>query len=645
MADPSINVANAGTDPSQFYVFPFYDRPATLVEQQIALMTQRATDATAQATTAVNQLAQFMPPAPGVAPDLRPDAITVGDLPTIAAPNPQLFGLIDSINEPAFEDFQSIVDAIGVDPPPTFDPSVVTINIPDAPAPIDTSGAPVRPTIVDPDLPPDPDVVLPAEAQSLPITIPDVPVINLPTFDTTLDPFDATVGNFLLDWNEPTYTPTNVNELSASIKLMLTGGYAMAPAVQDMLFSAAREREDITAHKAVDDAYEDFASRNFSMPPGMLVEQVNVARQNNQLQANSFSRDVLTKAAEWQIENLRTALAQGIALESALIDQFNQMANRSLDAAKFRVQVEIDKFNLRVAAFNANVSYVNAMVAVFQAKVQEELSKLEVYKSEIDAQQLIGQINEQSVRIYTSKVQALGVIVDMYKSKLEAVQVKADLEKSKIELYRADVQAYAERLNADKTRFDAYTSQVQGESAKAGILESESRAFAATVQAYESGNNVKISTVQARLRAIEVSVTKFTALLEAEKDRVQSELAAIQSQASAYSADVGRYSAQITFATQKNDLTIRAAEATVRNNMAYFDVVSKQYDSNQTRLIEAARLNVQAIQAAGTMASQLAAGAMSATHVQASLSGSGSANTSWSQSSSYSESHTFDDTQ
>ena len=633
------------TTPSDFYVFPFYDRPASLVETQIAHMTERADMAVAQSNAAIQQLANFEPPAEGTPPDIRPDSIALSDTPSVTVPDPQLFGQIDQINEPPFEDFQSLIDGLDIGTVPTFTPSIVSLNIPDTPAPIDTSGQPERPVITQPDLPPDPDLVLPAEVGFLTITLPGQPVVNLPLFDAEVPTFDDTVPATFLDWKEPTYVGTNITELSATIKAMLAGGYAMPAVVQDALYSAAREREDRTARKAVEEAYDDFAGRNFSMPPGMLVEQVNVARQNNQLQANSQSRDVLTKAAQWEIDNLRTAVAQGIALETALIDQFNQIANRALDAAKFRVQVEIDKFNLRISAHNAKMAYINATVAVFQAKVQAELSKIDVFKALIEAEQLKGQINEQNVRIYTAKVQALSVMVDMFKSKLDAVKVKADLENAKIELYRADVQAYGERLQADKVRFDAYTSQVQGESAKAGILESQSRAFAATVQGYESGNNVKIAAVQARLRSIEVSVTKFTALLQAERERVQSELAAIQAQSAAYSADVGRYSAEVTFATQRNELLVRAAEATVRNNMAYFDVVARQYDSHQTRLIETARLKKEAIQTAGTMASQVAAGALSATHVQASLSGSGSAGSSWSDSTSTSYSHTYDETQ
>src|SRR6202012_1586869 len=174
-----------------------------------------------------------------------------------------------------------------------------------------------------------------------------------------------------------------------------------------------------------------------------------------------------------------------------------------------------------------------------------------------------------------------------------------------------------EKITAEKTRFDAYATQVAGESSKANILEAEARAFASTVQAYETGNNVKIQTVQARLRAIETGTTKFLGLVQAEREQVQAGVAQLQAAVSTYAADTGRYSAQANFEAQKGEVAVRATEANARNNVAYFEVLSRQFDSRMQRMIEQARILLGAIQAAGGMASQLAAGAMSATHVQA----------------------------
>lgn len=609
-----------------------YDRPYNIVQDQVGRMSARADAAISLTNSELQKLSGVELPGEGTPPDLKPTPVTSGDIGLVPLPSAQLFGRVADFVEPVFEDFQSLLNDIGTDAPPVFTPSVLSINIPEPPSPIDTSGAPQRPTINEPELPTAPDTDIPVVDPLLQIIIPDTPVIDLPTFDELIPTFDDPIPALGLDWAEPVYLPVVLDEVATTVRAMLAGDFAMPKVVQDALLSAARDREDMVAHKAVQDAYDDFAGRGFSMPPGQLVAQVNAVRENNQLQVNSLSRDVFTKASEWAIENLRTAVQQGIALETVLINQFNNVAQRSFELARQRVQIEFDRYNLRVTAYNANIQAVDARIRVFQTAVQAELSKLEVFKAEIEAEQLKTGINEATVRIYTAKLQALSTTVEIFKAKVDAVKVTADLERGKIDLYRADVQAWSEVIAAKKTEFDAYDSQVRGESSKANILEAESRAFAATVQAYESVNNVKIQTVQTRLRAVETGTSKFLGLLQAEQGRVSSSLQQLQAQVSTFTADTSRYGAQASFESQKAEIGVRVTEATSRNNMAYFEVLSKQYDSRMTRMIEQARLLLGAIQAAGGMASQLAAGAMSATHVQASVSGNGSASLSASNS-------------
>jgi hypothetical protein len=615
-----------------------YDRPYSIVQDQVAQMNARADTALNTTYDELTKLSNVQMPQEGTPPDLKPLVVTGGDIGDVTLPSAQLFGRVPDFIAPAFEDFQSLIDGIGTDPPPTWDPSIISINIPDAPAPIDYSGAPERPDIAAVVLPDAPDTTMPAVDQLLTIDIPDRPTITLPTFDAVVPTFDDPVPALGLDWAEPSYSPTVLNDVATTVRAMLAGDFAMPTIVQNALFGAAREREDMTAHKATQDAFDDYAGRGFSMPPGMLVAQVNAVREANQLAVNSLSRDVFTKAAEWQIENLRQAVQQGIALETVLINQFDNMARRSFELARQRVQVEFDRYNLRVSAFNAQMQSVDKLVRVFQTKVQAELSKLEIFKAEIEAEQLKTGVNEATVRIYTARLQALSTTVEIFKAKVDAVRVAADLERGKIDMYRVDVQAWSEKITAEKTRFDAYATQVAGESSKANILEAEARAFASTVQAYETGNNVKIQVVQARLRAIETGTTKFLGLVQAEREQVQAGVSQLQAAVSTFAADTGRYSAQANFEAQKGEVAVRATEANARNNVAYFEVLSRQFDSRMQRMIEQARILLGAIQAAGGMASQLAAGAMSATHVAASISGSGSASLSASNSYSVSNS-------
>lgn len=631
MADPVlIPIVNIPSD--------VYDRPYNIVQDQIGRMSDRADAALSTTYQQIGLLSTVNLPQEGTPPDLRPQTIEAGDIGNVTLPSAQLFGRVPDFVEPAFEDFQGIVDGIGTDAPPTWDPSVIQINIPEAPAPIDFSGAPERPTINQPALPAAPDTTLPAPDPMLAIDIPGRPTITLPVFDAVIPTLADPVPTLGLDWAEPVYHPVVLDEVADTVRKMLAGDYAMARVVQDMIFAAAREREDTIAHKGVQDVAGDFGARNFSLPPGAMAARIDAVREASALQVGALSRDVYTKTAEWQIENARTALGQGVALETVLINQFNNVAQRGFELERQHVQIEFDRGNMRIAAFNATLQAVDARVRVFQTEVQAELSKLEVFKAEIEAEQLKTGVNDANVRIYTARLQALSTTVDIFKAKVDAVKVAADLERGKIDIYRADVQAWAERLAAEKTRFDAYDSQVKAEGSKANILEAEARAFASTVQAFESGNNVKVQAVQAKLRAVEVGVSKFLGLVQAEREKVQSGLSQLNAQVSTFAADTSRFAAQANFETQKAEMAVRVSEASARNNIAYFDVVSRQFDSRMQRMIEQARLLLGAIQAAGGMASQLAAGAMSATHVQAGISGNGSASLSASNSYSVSNS-------
>ena len=154
---------------------------------------------------------------------------------------------------------------------------------------------------------------------------------------------------------------------------------------------------------------------------------------------------------------------------------------------------------------------------------------------------------------------------------------------------------------------------------------------------------MKIAVINGEMKAFYSATLRFVAKMGAQRDVAASQSETIRARASAYSADVGRYGEELKFSTTAAQVTVQSQEATVRNNMAYFETKSRQYDALAQRIIAIAQLQLEGIKAAGSIASNLAAGAMSSEHVQAGVSGSGSASTSSGYSSS--EQHSFDETE
>jgi hypothetical protein len=69
---------------------------------------------------------------------------------------------------------------------------------------------------------------------------------------------------------------------------------------------------------------------------------------------------------------------------------------------------------------------------------------------------------------------------------------------------------------------------------------------------------------------------------------------------------------------------VTAKEAEIRTNVALYQAQVQAYIGTMEQMIRKASLSLDAIKAAGSMASTLAAGAMAGVHVGATLSGSGS---------------------
>lgn len=607
----------------------FYERPYDLVTTSMAGMNTRIDETIERATAAVEELREVGRYLPG---DSAPPAITVPDIywtsrAEIGAPNVDLLGSVDPFTLPAWEAL-SFDEGIAWGTAPTFTPTIQSITIPNPPAAIDLGDAPVRPSINAVAIPVAPTLPTVAQPLLLDINVPQVVFPTLPTLDIGPEPtFDGGIApDAAIDYTEPTYTSAVLTKLQTEIQRMLSGGTGLHPAVELALFDRARSREDIAAAKAVDEAHGTFAARGFELPPGALLATVDAIRERNHAAASAMAREILIKSAEWEIENLRTAVAQGVALETVTIGLHNAIADRALRLAQARVDASVAAFNVMVSLFNARQQARSVRVQLFEAQLRAALAPLEAYRLQIEAEQAKGQVNEQLVRTYAAQQDAVRVLIERYRAEVQGAQAVADLERAKIEIYRGDVESWRARIDARKVVFDAYEAQVRGEIGKAGIYEAESRAFAATVDAFASGENIKLGRINARRDALLASVSKFDSAVRGEGERVRGEVGAIQARAEGFRADLQRYSAELGADTSERGMLLQSQEARLRNALAAVEITSRQYDSAQARLLQQAGLIKDALTAVGSMTSQLAAGAMSAMHVSTSMSGSASIN-------------------
>ncbi|AAT47248.1 hypothetical protein F116p57 [Pseudomonas phage F116] len=216
------------------------------------------------------------------APIASPPPVNLGEQPTY---NPSPLVKPEAPGGLNIDDLLADLDVGDMDDLPDA-PTMIPINIPDAPS-MTAIPVPERPDIdTTVEIPDAPQIAMPDMEALEQIRLPEFVFPELPTFDAT--PPDAsgiTVPNVFINWLEPEYQSEVLDELQAKIKELMAGGTGLPAPIEQALFARARERDSGETTRAVQEAVDTWAARNFSMPPGMLARQVDVVREQGRLKA------------------------------------------------------------------------------------------------------------------------------------------------------------------------------------------------------------------------------------------------------------------------------------------------------------------------------------------------------------------------
>lgn len=594
-----------------------------LVEDRVKSASDTAKELQSTAMKSIDALSRvnlnFGTSGPPAAPVMNMKIDAKFDLPAI---NPTSFGSITSV-APVMPALGGVPDIPNLDIP-EFVSSINSINIPEPPAWSAPDAPPEAPADQTVDLPATPSLAMPDLPLLSEITVPTFDGLTLPTFDATAPEFEGTALPGILQWSEPEYRTVIIDEMVDVVRRLWSGGSGIPPAVEQAMFDRAADREDLSASRDIGSVSEEFSLRGFTMPNGVQAARVDQMRQELAVKKLGLNRDLTIQIAQWQVENVRFACQQAVAAENVYVNLFTNMAARMFEAAKFQIESQLNIYNAQVSLFNARMNGYQISASVFNTLVQAELAKIEVFKAEVDAEIARGQVNEQKVRTYTAQVQALSTQIDVYKAQMQGAEIQSNIIRNGIEAFKAKVQAYGEQVGAQKTRFEAYEAQVRGESAKAGIIDAEARAYAALIQGKASVADISMKRADVTIQKNRVLIEGYAASLDAEKMRIQSQLSVIQSGAQAYIADTQRFSAVAQAEGTKAQLQVSAKETELRTNVAFYQAQVQAYIGNMEQMIRKASLIIDALKAAGSISSTLAAGAMAGVHVGATLTGSGS---------------------
>lgn len=536
-------------------------------------------------TLDVTDFALQEPPALPMAPDFVPTPVVFDEAPTIDAVAPTL----------------------------TFGPrpSNPDIAVPSSPA--------------DPgalEFPDSPDYALPDVPTMESLNLPDLPVIELPEFTSTLPALIEPPFNESWTFMPSAYEDLLKDQLLAAINPMLQARNALPEAIEAAIFQKGRSRIEIETSRNVAAIYDDFGGRGFDAPPGMLAARVDAARQDGQNRIAEISRDAMLEQFKATLENLRFAIAQGAALEGVYIGLHLEEQRFLLEAARFERESTIAILNYRLEAFKARMQGYGIEAQVFRDRIQAELAKVELYRAQIEGERARGEINEQRVRIYGEQIRAVNAMADFYKTQVEAVKVQADAQRLVFERFKVQVDAYDSRWRAYAAEWQGYSASVEGESKRADIYRAMVDASGKRIDSWSIAQNLKIGAENLRINqhgqrldAWRGSLANRAQMLETERARLSAVAQRVAAQAQLYTADATVAQAASSAADRQYELAQTTARLKMEAQLKTVDLMLTQAKNLTDQLIAIAEAKLRT----GT---QLTASTMSAVGYNANVSAS-----------------------
>lgn len=403
------------------------------VEDNITDVNQIAQDAVDGAQEFLDDLAQSAPRQPFyTAAPVFPVDIAIEDI---------------NVDEPERPNIENLIDDAVI-------PTIGDIDVPDAPEHTD----PTAPIIQDIDLP------NPINVEIIPFDL-DFPEDTISDSDLTQFEYveaeyisafkDALTEKFLSDISDP--------------------NSGIPDDVLQAFLNRDEVRQQIILEDAIDSVLAEGMKLGYPIPPGALQSQVNKVYSDDQIRKDDKSREQAILEWEKTVENVKLAVANAIQYDGLLMAHADRVADRALDASKSIVTLGIAAFNVQVDRFRIRLEAYKTGSQAYAERLRGELAKVEVYKAQMSAAKLQGDIQEQRVTIYTRQVEAINSLFNRYRTEVEAQRVKASIE--------------AERLNAFRTRVTAQVDKVR---ALVSTYEADTSRYSASIRNGEANASIKI---------------------------------------------------------------------------------------------------------------------------------------------------------
>lgn len=367
------------------------------------------------------------------------------------------------------------------------------------------------------------------------------------------------------------YTSALLTTIKDALETRVRGGTGLSAEVENAIWERGLEREARTQADALVQL-DRMEALGFALPPGIYLDARLKIITETDAAARGHSREVMIKAAELELDNVKHALTTAVQLEAQLMDYTNAVETRIFEAAKYATEAQVAIYNAKVQAFGAMVDVYRTKVSIYEAEVRAEASRVEQYRAQIAGEEAKANINRSLVDQYRVRADIALSNIEVYKARIGGIQARAEIEKAKVEVFGAQVQGYTAQVNAYTAGVEGFRASVQAEATKQDVYRSSVDAFAARVNAYS--------------KQVDARVAAYNGLIEAKRAEYQG-----------YQAAVAGESARVDAITKNSTVKFEAYRATTSAIGVMNETLTKQWQATLDQNQQTARIGIEAAKA------------------------------------------------
>jgi hypothetical protein len=259
---------------------------------------------------------------------------------------------------------------------------------------------------------------------------------------------------------------------------------------------------------------------------------------------------------------------------------------------------------------------------VWRDQLAGELSKLEVYKSQIDGQRLVGEINKDLIAQYVAQFEAIKALADIYRSDIEAAKAKGEINVQRIAAAKLIIERYGIQVEGWGKLQDAYKSQVEAALGTTKFAEALASVFSSRMAGYRTKGEAYFQEGRFQLDRNQQTLALFSSQLQGSEQNLRGQLAQLDAQLREFAGEVALYEAEGQVAQSASAAVDRSTQLKIENEKNRVSAAIEQAGLRINQALKIGEILVEQIKAKAAALAQLAAASQSGVNFGASLSGS-----------------------